>query len=304
MRSKSDRGRADRRVFPPSEVASVKAVACEMPAQLELPFSRFSIEEIRRVVIEKGVVEAISVTTLWEWLHEDGLRPWTHRPWIFPRDPDFLRKGSLVLDLYHRIWDGRPLTENDFVISADEKTSIQARRRKHPSTPPAAKRPGRFEHEYERKGALAYLAAYDVHRANVFGRCDDTTGIIPFGKLVDSVMEQEPYRSAARVFWIVDNGSSHRGQAACERLRKKWPNLILVHTPVHASWLNQIEIYFSILQRKVLTPNDFKSRKDLERTILAFQERFSKLEQPFKWKFTRDDLRRYLAKLADLPLAA
>ncbi|HYK03139.1 MAG TPA: IS630 family transposase [Thermoanaerobaculia bacterium] len=304
MRSKSDRGRADRRVFPPSEIASVKAVACELPAQLELPFSRFSIEEIRRVVIERGVVEAISATTLWEWLHDDGLRPWTHRPWIFPRDPDFMGKGSLVLDLYHRLWDGKPLGEKDFVISADEKTSIQARRRKHPSTPPGADRPGRFEHEYERKGALAYLAAYDVHRANVFGRCDDTTGIIPFGKLVDHVMEQEPYRSATRVFWIVDNGSSHRGQAACERLRKKWSNLILVHTPVHASWLNQVEIYFSILQRKVLTPNDFKSLQDLERTILAFQDRFSKLGQPFKWKFTRDDLRRYLVKLPDLPLAA
>jgi len=304
MRSKSDRGRADRRVFPPSEMASVKAVACELPAQLELPFSRFSIEEIRRVVLEKGVVEAISVTTLWEWLHEDGLRPWTHRSWIFPRDPDFLRKGSLVLDLYHCIWDGKPLDENDFVISADEKTSIQARRRKHPSTPPSAKRPGRFEHEYERKGALAYLAAYDIQRASVFGRCEQKTGIVPFGKLVEQVMEQEPYRSATRVFWIVDNGSSHRGQAARERLRKKWPNLILVHTPVHASWLNQIEIYFSILQRKVLTPNDFKSLKNLERTILAFQDRFSTLGQPFKWKFTRDDLRRYLAKLTALPLAA
>jgi hypothetical protein len=284
-------------------MASVKAVACELPAQLELPFSRFSIEEIRRVVIEKGVVEAISLTTLWEWLHEDGLRPWTHRPWIFPRDPEFLPKGSLVVDLYHRIWDGKPLGEKDIVISADEKTSIQARRRKHPSTPPAAKRPGRFEHEYERKGALAYLAAYDVHRAKVFGRCDDTTGIVPFGKLVDEVMVQEPYRSATRVFWIVDNGSSHRGKAACERLQKKWPNLILVHSPVHASWLNQVEIYFSILQRKVLTPNDFKSLKT-ERTILAFQDRFSNLGRPFKWKFTRDDLRRYLAKLADLPLAA
>lgn len=304
MRSKSDRGRADRRVFPLSEMASVKAVACEMPAQLELPFSRFSIEEIRRVVIEKGVVDAISVTTLWEWLHEDGLRPWTHRPWIFPRDPDFLGKGSLVLDLYHRIWDGKPLDENDFVISADEKTSIQARRRKHPSTPPGAKRSGRFEHEYERKGALVYLAAYDIHRASVFGRCDQKTGIVPFGKLVEQVMEQEPYRSTTRVFWIVDNGSSHRGQAARERLRKKWPNLILVHTPVHASWLNQIEIYFSILQRKVLTPNDFQSLKNLEQTILAFQDRFSTLGQPFKWKFTRDDLRRYLAKLTALPLAA
>lgn len=146
-----------------------------------------------------------------------------------------LRKGSLVLDLYHRIWDGKPLGEGDFVISADEKTSIQARRRKHPSTPPGADRPGRFEHEYERKGALAYLAAYDIHRTNVFGRCDDTTGITPFGKLVDHVMQQEPYRSATRVFWIVDNGSSQRGQAACGRVRNRWPNLILVHTPVHAS---------------------------------------------------------------------
>jgi len=254
-------------------------------------------------VIDKGVVKAIGATTLWEWLHEDGLRPWNHHPWIFPRDPQFLIKGSAVVDLYHRLWEGKPLTEKDFVISADEKTSIQARRRKHPSVAPGPHRPGRFEHEYERKGALAYLAAYDVHRATVFGRCDDTTGIVPFGKLVGQVMEQEPYRSADRVFWIVDNGSSHRGGAARERLRKKWPNLILVHTPVHASWLNQIEIYFSILQRKVLTPNDFKSLKELERTILAFQQRFSNLAQPFKWKFTRDHLHRYLQKLA-LPLAA
>jgi hypothetical protein len=182
---------------------------------LKLPFSRFSIEEIRQAVLAKGVVEAISTTTLWEWLHEDGLRPWNHRSWIFPRDPEFLAKGSRVVDLYARVWEGKPLAENDFVISADEKTSIQARRRKHRRTPPGPGKPSLVEHEYERKGALAYLAAYDVHRANVFGRCDETTGVVPFTKLVNQVMEQEPYRSAARVFWIVDNGSSHRGAAAC-----------------------------------------------------------------------------------------
>jgi hypothetical protein len=304
MRLRSDRGRADRRGFPPSEIASIKAIACELPAQLALPFSRFSIDEIRQAVLARGVVEAISSTTLWELLHEDGIRPWNHRSWIFPRDPQFLLKGSRMVDLYERMWEGKPLAENDFVISADEKTSIQARRRKHARTPPGTNRPSRVEHEYERKGSLAYLAAYDVHRACVFGRCDATTGVVPFSKLVDQVMEQEPYRSAARVFWIVDNGSSHRGVAACERLRTKWSNLILVHAPIHASWLNQIEIYFSILQRKVLTPNDFTSLRELERTIRAFQERFSKLAQPFKWKFKRDDLRRYLSKLADLPLAA
>jgi DDE superfamily endonuclease len=271
---------------------------------LKLPFSRFSIEEIRRAVLDKGVVEAISTTTLWEWLHEDGLRPWNHRSWIFPRDPEFLAKGSRVVDLYARVWEGKPLAENNFVISADEKTSIQARRRKHRRTPPGPDKPSLVEHEYERKGALAYLAAYDVHQANVFGRCDETTGVVPFTKLVEQVMGQEPYRSAARVFWIVDNGSSHRGAAACERLRARWPNLTLIHTPVHASWLNQVEIYFSILQRKVLTPNDFQSLTELERTILAFQQRFSKLAKPFKWKFTRDDLRRYLDKLKLMPQAA
>ena len=117
----------------------------------------------------------------------------------------------------------------------------------------------RVEHEYERGGALAYIAAWDVHRAKIFGRCEPTTGIAPFGRLVDEVMSQPPYCSARRVFWIVDNGSSHRGQPAVARLQERWPGHVLVHTPVHASWLNQIEIYFSIIQRKVLTPNDFRA---------------------------------------------
>ncbi len=127
--------------------------------------------------------------------------------------------------------------------------------------PPTSGRPIYVEHEYKRGGAWAYLAAGDVHRANVFGRCETTTGIVPFDRLVAEVMAQEPYRSARRVFWVVDNGSSHRGERACARLRARWPHLILVHTPIHASWLNQIEIYFSIIQRKVLTPNDFTSSR-------------------------------------------
>ena len=282
-------------------VASVKSVACELPAQLELPFSRFSVHDIRRYVIEKRIVESISATTIWEWLHEDGIRPWTHRPWIFRRDPHFEQKASRVVDLYARRWEGKALSENDFVISADEKTSIQARRRIHdrmPSTPHCA---SRVEHGYKRAGALAYLAALDVHQGNVFGICSSSNGAKPFQRLVENVMQREPYRSAGRVFWIVDNGTSHRGAAACERLRNVWPNLMLVHTPIHASWLNQIEIYFSIVQRKVLTPNDFTSTEQLEKTILAFQERYSSLATPFAWRFTREDLHRLLTKLAASP---
>ncbi|MGH8884907.1 MAG: transposase [Egibacteraceae bacterium] len=192
--------------------------------------------------------------TVWRWLSADAVKPWQHRSWIFPRDPDFAAKAGRVLDLCHRRWKHRKLGRRDYVISADEKTSIQARIRKHPTTPPAAKRTMRVEHEHTRGGALAWLAAWDVHRAKVHGRCEATTGIEPFGRLVAQVMAAEPYASARRVFWIVDNGSSHRGQAFIDRLQGRWANLRLIHLPVHASWLNQVEICFSVVQRKVLTP--------------------------------------------------
>jgi hypothetical protein len=189
------------------------------------------------------------------------------------------------------------LGEDEWVLCADEKTSIQARRRRHLTLPPAPSRAMRVEHEYERKGALAYLAAWDVKQARVFGRCEATTGIEPFNRLVQQVMSREPYCSAGRVFWIVDNGSSHRGQASIDRLQGRWDNLVLVHTPVHASWLNQVEIYFSVLQRKVLTPNDFTSTDQVEDRILRFQRHYEQVARPFKWKFTRRDLRALMQRL-------
>ena len=217
------------------------------------------MEEIRQHVISQGLVAEISGATLWRWLSSDALRPWKHRSWIFPRDPNFAAKAGPILDLYQRVWEGVPLGADEHVICADEKTSIQARRRKQPTLPLAPNRPTYVEHEYFRMGAWTYLAAWDVHRARVFGRCEVKSGIAPVNRLVGEVMGQEPYKSARRVFWIMDNCSAHRGQKAANRLRDRWPNLILIHTPVHASWLNQVEIYFSIVQRKVLTPNDFSS---------------------------------------------
>ena len=157
----------------------------------------------------------------------------------------------------------------------------------------------RVEHEYERRGALAYLAAWDVHRARLFGRCEPTTGIDPFGRLVAQVMTVEPYRSAKRVFWVVDNGSSHRGQASVDRLEGQWPNLRLIHLPVHASWLNQIEIYFSVVQRKVVSPNDFTDLAELQARLLAFQHRYEQTAVPFDWHFTRSDLDRLLHRLEE-----
>jgi len=294
----------ERPAFPPGLVVQVKALACELPHTLGLPLSRLSIAEIRQHVIAQGLVTEISGATLWRWLSRDALRPWRYRSWIFPRDPNFADKAGPILDLYERVWEGSPLGADDYVISADEKTSIQARRRKQPTLPPAPDRPTRIEHEYFREGAWTYLAAWDVHRAKVFGRCEVKTGIAPVARLVSDVMSQQPYRSARRVFWIMDNCSAHRGQKAAERLRAQWPNVILVHTPIHASWLNQVEIYFSIVQRKVLTPNDFSSLAELEQRLLAFQLHYERSASPFKWTFTRRDLHALLAKLADKRLAA
>jgi hypothetical protein len=260
--------------------------------------------EIKQEAIHRGLVASIGEATIWRWLSEDAIRPWHHRSWIFPRDPAFGRKAARVLDLYEGTWEGQALTPNEYVICADEKTSIQARRRKHRITAPQPGHVMRVEHEYQRKGAWAYLAAWDVHRARIFGRCERKTGIRPFERLVRQVMSREPYCSASRVFWVVDNGSSHRGERCQKRLARRWPNLVVVHTPIHASWLNQVEIYFSIVQRKVLTPNDFNSLTALEERLLNFQTHYQSAAKPFQWRFTRRDLDSLLDKLTTRRKAA
>ena len=283
--------------FPPELVVEIKAAACELPATLGLPLSRWSIAELADHARRSGLVAAISDSTIWRWLNEDAIRPWQHRCWIFPRDPHFASKAGRVLDLYQGLWKGRRLKDDEWVISTDEKTSIQARARIHPTVPTRPGCPMRVEHEYERRGAWAYLAALDVHRAKVFGRCEPKGGIAPFERLVSHVMKQSPYRAARRVFWIMDNGSSHRGARCVERLRQKYPRLVAVHTPVHASWLNQIEIYFSIIQRKVLTPNDFSKLDDVAQRLFQFERHYERIATPFQWTFTRRDLMRLLQKL-------
>lgn len=261
-----------------------------------MPLSHWSTPDLVRQVSQSGLAATISGSTIWRWLHEDAIRPWYHRSWIFPRDPEFASKAGRLLDLYGRSWGGQPLQDDEFVISADEKTSIQARRRKHPTLPAKPGLAMRVEHEYERRGAWAYIAAIDVHHARVFGRCESRSGIAPFDRLVEQVMTRPPYNEARRVFWIVDNGSAHRGAPSVRRLQEKFPRLALVHGPVHASWLNQIEIYFSIVQRKVLSPNDFRDLDALAERLLDFQTYWEAAAKPFQWKFNRRDLATLLSK--------
>jgi hypothetical protein len=276
-------------VFTAADRAEAVTLACALPAESGVPLSRWSGPDLaRELAARRGI--AASASTIRRWLARDALKPWQHRSWISVRDPQFAARAARVLDLYAGIWDGRPLGPRDYVICADEKTSIQARCRRHPTLPPGKARAMRAGHDYDRGGAVAYLAAWDVHRGRVAGRCEDTTGIAPFARLVAQVMTTEPYASADRVFWIADYGSSHRGAAAVQRMARAWPNAQLIHLPAHASWLDQAEIYFSVVQRKVLTPNDFTGLDQIRGRLAAFETRYNAIARPFTWKFTRADL--------------
>jgi DDE superfamily endonuclease len=273
----------------------IEAMACQVIAETKEPLSRQSLADlVRRARTTLG--KKIGRSTVWRMLHESAIKPWQYEHWIFPKDPLFAEKAGPLLDLYAGRWEGQPLGPRDFVLGMDEKTSIQARRRCHAEMPPASTQSRRIETEYERKGALQYLAAWDVHRGIVLGRCEAKTGIKPFGLLVDQVLEQEPYADAERLFFVVDNGSSHRGQASVKRMRQRDKRIILVHTPVHASWLNQVEIYFSIIQRKVLTPNDFANLEAIRVRLALYEELSNRTPRPFKWKFTRQNLLDWLKR--------
>jgi transposase len=305
-----DRARSGRpRVFGPEVMAGVKALACEPPEERDVPLSRWSSSELATQAVTEGLVGAISSSTVRRWLHADVIKPWRYRSWIFPRDPDFATKAARVLDLYARCFDGAELGPDDYVISADEKSQLQALARCHPGLPPGPGRLSRVEFEYERGGTLAYMGAYDVHRARLIGSVAEKTGIVPFMGLAERVMSLEPYASASNVYWVVDNGSSHNGQRSVDRMTAAWPNARLVHLPIHASWLNQIEIVFSVIQRKVVKPADFADLAALADRLERFEDRYNHTARPFDWRFTSTDLATMVERLdahrpREAPLAA
>jgi transposase len=278
--------------------AAVVALACQLPASTGVPLSRWTGPELLAEVTRAGAEGELSVSSVLRILAEHPVKPWQYRSWISPRDPDFEAKATVILDLYQGFYEGKRLQPGDRILSVDAKPSIQARGRYRPTAPAAPGKPVRVEHEYVRHGALALLAALDVRTGKVLASTPDTTGITPFMDLIGQVMSQPEYQDAPRVFVIVDNGSDHRGQAAISRLRKAHPNAIMIHTPVHASWLNQVEIVFSVIQKKVVTPNDFASTGKLSQTLLAFIDRYNLTARPFNWKFSADDLTALLRRIS------
>jgi transposase len=280
---------------PPAPVT--KAVLPDRPRRRLplLPVSRFSIADLCDQLHALGI--PMSYSTVWRTLAQDALRPWLHEQWLFPKDPRLLEKATPVLELYHRRWEGRPLGPRDYVLCADEMTGLQAVSRIHTTLPAAPGRRRRFEFEYKRHGTLCYLALLDVFNGRVYGETSAGTGIVPFEACLRRCLEQRRYQEAERLFLIVDNGSSHHPSTSPARLKAQFPNLTAVHLPVHSSWLNQIEIYFSIVHRKALTPLDFDSVAALEQRLKWFQWHYNQFAQPFAWNYTREKLEQLVERL-------
>jgi transposase len=271
--------------------AAVVALACQLPAATGLPLAHWTGPELAAELTAQNLASSpVSASSVRRILAENPVKPWQYQSWIYPRDPDFAAKAKIILDLYQGFYQGKPLGCGDRILSFDAKPQINARRRLHPTLPATPGRPVRYEHEYKRQGSLALLAGLDVRTGQVFASTPLTTGIKPFMDLAGQVMARPEYKNAPRVFVIVDNGSDHRGQAAITRLARAHSNAIMIHTPLHASWLNQIEIFFSIIQKKVVTPNDFASLGQLSATLLGFVARYNQTARPFSWKFTTSDL--------------
>ena len=285
-------------VYTAQQRALITATVCETLKQHDLPLSRLSTADLLRVIHRQESLSRVSQSTLSRQLQQDALKPWQYRYWLFPRDPDFVNQACLVLDLYAGFWEGQKLGPKDSVLSADEKSGLQILRRCHPSRPTIPGQVMQVEFEYERLGTLAYHAALDVFRGKLFGQVVDTTSIATFNQLVDQVMRQEPYQSDERVFWLVDGGCAHHRSTFPSRLSGMYPNAIAVMLPLHSSWLNQIELYFSIVQRKVLTPLDVADATALTNRLLNFQDYYAHVAKPFTWKFTSADLKNRLDALA------
>ncbi len=274
-----------------------------MVARTGNPLSRQSTTDLA-LRAQDELNKPISRSTVWRILDEDAIKPWQYEHWIFLAPPTSSRKRPLSWICTRDTGKG-----NESIRSTGSSAPT-----KKPAFRPvsAATRPWdrprvgrrRVEAEYGRGGALQYLAGWDVQQGLVMGLCEAKTGIEPFGRLVQHVMKQPVYGSADRVFWVVDNGSSHRGEASVKRMSQAYPNAILVHLPVHASWLNQVEVYFSLLQRKVLTPNDSTDLQELELRIKLYEELTNKQPKPFDWRFTKYDLFDLLQRLAKRETAA
>jgi transposase len=251
-------------------------------------------------LITLGVVALISVSTVTRWLAQEKIRPWCYHTWQHILDPKaFLKRARPVLRLYER---AKNLLQNGvWVVCTDEKTSIQARKRKQPTKPAGRGHPVHITPRYERKGALQLFGALSVADGQVYGVCRNRKRFVDYqALLLDVVIPEALRRGVHTLALILDNGSTHAPKQLERWLdklvkAKAWPLKIQVYwLPKNASWLDQIEIWFSILQRKLLNPNDFESLRVLEKAIRSFIRYYNRAAKPIHWTYTVEKLEQKL----------
>jgi DDE superfamily endonuclease len=253
--------------------------ACALPDQAGRSLALWDCRELARQLVADGVVAAISAETVRRLLARLALKPWRFHYWLTPkapRDAAFYAIVGELCDLYTR-----SLTPDEVVLSVDEKTSLQPRPRPHPTRPPRAKAPALVEHEYRRDGALNLFAAFDTRSGQVYGQCHRRKRAAEFVAFLDDLDAQlDP--AVTRVHLVLDNLRTHKTKAVQAWLAAH-PRFLLHFTPVHCSWLNQVEQWFGLLQRKRLRIAAFASWADLERKLLRFMAEWNAHAHPFRW---------------------
>jgi hypothetical protein len=266
--------------------AQVVALACTSPAEHGKVYKRWSAEKLAEVAVDKEIVPSISPTTIRRWLREDKIKPWRYHSWQKSTDPQFVQKATPVLDLYEHA--GELAKQGELVCDADEKTSIQARKRLSETEPATTGHPMHVSDRYERKGALQLFCALAVATGLTFARCYARRCFSDFQSFLLELFASALCLGIKVLHLILDNGPTHAPKqlgawiASLElgfEVRVYW-------LPKHASWLDQVEIIFSKVQRDVLTPNDFPSTLTLDGSLMAYFEELNRHPKPIKWTYT------------------
>jgi transposase len=279
-----------RRTFTPLQRTRVVALACSAPRQYGKPWQRWSGEKLAQVAIEQQLVERIAPSTIRTWLRRDKIKPWRYHSWQHSTDPQFVDKAVPVLDLYEQA--PRLCAQGELTVCTDEKTSIQARQR---VTPTKAAAPGevvQVADRYKRMGAVQLFCALVVASGVTFTQTRLTKKFADFKAFLTDLFQSALCAGIKVLHLILDNGPTHAPKqlatwlAALElsfEVRLYW-------LPTYASWLDQVEIVFSKVQRDVLTPSDFASTLALERTLQAYFADLNQHPKPIEWTYTKTKL--------------
>lgn len=289
-----------RGVFPPQVRAQVTALACSLPVQTGTPLARWSRAEVAHFIARSLQGISISTSTIGRWLRAEKIRPWRYHSWQHIHDPQqFLQRARPVLRLYARAQ--ALLSEGTWLLCLDEKTSIQAREGEQEPRPAVGDRPQLQESRYHRRGSRHLFAGLSVPDGQICGTCRSRKRFVDFQSFVQQVIVPEAVRrKVSTVALILDNGTTHAPkqlEAWLQQLETDTEHPLhfqVYWLPPNASWLDQIEIWFSILQRKRLQPNHFRSPDDLERSMLDFVAFYNQTAKPIKWTYTVEKLERKL----------